>query len=60
MFVKVIGSEHVVRNQIAEKNVFSRQTNGPFYEALVEDTFTLEEKMQMNKSRNQNYPRSRK
>ena len=50
MFVKVIGSEHVVRNQIAEKNVFSRQTNGPFYEALVEDTFTLEEKMHMNKS----------
>lgn len=47
MFIKIIGTEEVVRDYIAEKNVYSRQTNGPYYEALVEDTFTLEEKTHM-------------
>ena len=51
MFVKLIGAEGNVRDQIAEKNVFSRQTNGMFYEAVVENTFTSDEVIRMHENR---------
>ncbi|MHA6258893.1 ATP-binding cassette domain-containing protein [Sporosarcina sp. CAU 1771] len=47
MFVKLSGSENTIRNYIAEKNVFARQSTGPYYEATVEDTFTKDEKLRM-------------
>lgn len=47
MFVKLIGKEKLMMQQIGERKSFGHRNNGPIYETYIENTLTPEDKLAM-------------